>query len=118
MRGLCQAAQVEDARNFYYTGHGYPSDATTRQRSRQVGTLRRSTASEFLESGFERFGVKGLAPGPFSKNILKNGRSVANMDLMVLGPMLRPKRDVLVRTLNHCGPLQCPPVELILSLHL
>lgn len=23
--------------------------------------------------------------------------------------MLQPKRDVLVRTLNHCGPLQCPP---------
>lgn len=86
MQGLCQAAQVEDARNFYYTGHGCPSDATTRQRSRQVGTLQRSTTSEFLELGFERFGVKGLAPGPFSKNILKNGRSVANMDLMELGP--------------------------------
>lgn len=61
-QGFCQAAQVEDVRNFYYTGHGCPSDATIRQRSRRVETLPGSMASEFLGSGFERFGVKGLAP--------------------------------------------------------
>lgn len=50
---------MEDARNFYYTGHRHPSDATTRQRFRWVGTLPGSTASEFL-GGFRDQGLKGL----------------------------------------------------------
>lgn len=87
-QGLCRVAWVDrcqkltDVRNYvrYHKGYHCPSNTTTRQR-----TLPGSMASKFLGSGFERFGVKGLATGSFSKNILQNGRPIANLDLMEIG---------------------------------